>query len=199
MTPRFATTVAPLRRTGLQAACLTRWKVTGCDVTVLNGAAEAAEWRQIAPDTACIDILPAECLAPPSAGRPLPRLVAVLDHLASLPDRSPVVLGPADLWPATQTAGWVEQWLRTAPALALTRERVSILEAATLSDPSPDRSRFDAFVLSAAVLPRLAALLRARPGGDALCLGDPGDGGSGDSSAGRRCDTRWGLSAARGA
>jgi hypothetical protein len=174
MTPRFATTVAPLRRTGLQAACLARWTVTGCDVTVLNGSAEAAEWHVHAPGAAPVDILAPDSLAPPSVGRPLPRLVAVLDHLAALPDRSPVVLGPSDLWPATQTAGWVEQWLRTAPALALTRERVAILEAASLSDPSPDRSRFDAFVLSAAVLPRLAALLRARPGGDMLCLGAPG-------------------------
>lgn len=140
----------------------------------MTGAAEASEWRRLVPGAVNADILPPDSLAPTSAGRPLPRLVAVLDYLAKRGSRSPVVLGPSDLWPATQSAGWVEQWLRIAPALALTRERVAIVEAATLSDPSPDRSCFDAFVLSAAVLPRLAALLRARPGGDTLCLGAPG-------------------------
>ena len=172
--PVVATSINPFGRLEHQMRCFAAWQALGFEVLSFNHPDEIARLREAGLAEAAL--LPASEAETGRAlfGKPVPRVQALLDRLArEQPDRA-VLLVNSDIFPAAGDAGFISAWLRSAPALALTREETASLESAIFTARAPYRGGLDAFLLGGPAVAAITAALADIPVAARMCFGIPG-------------------------
>lgn len=172
--PLVATTINPFGDVAHQRRCFLAWRALGCEPVTLNSADEASSL--VATGFAGEDILTVEAAETGLAlfGKAMPRVMPALARLAAANGERTVILVNADIYPAARHGEVVRFWRAEAPAVGLTREDCTLLEAHTLLDSRPYRNGLDAFLFRPGVLARVIEALAAHAVSERMCFGIPG-------------------------
>jgi len=172
--PVVATTINPFGDIVHQRRCFLAWRALGCEPRTVNSAKEAS--YLVATGFDADEILIAEEAETGLAlfGKGIPRVLPALARLAALTPDRPAILVNADIYPAVRHAEALRFWLAEAPALGLTREDCTLLEAHTLLDNQPYRNGLDAFVFRPGVLAEVVRMLGEHAVSERMCFGIPG-------------------------
>lgn len=172
--PVVATSVNPFGDIAHQRRCFLAWRALGFSPHTFNSAEEASSLVATGFEEADILLVAEADTGLALFGKTVPRVLPTLGRLAALYGDRPVILVNADIYPAARHGDVMRFWLAEAPAVGLTREDCTLLEAHTLLDSRPYRNGLDAFVFRPGTLAAVIAALKAHPVSQRMCFGVPG-------------------------
>jgi len=168
------TSVNPFAKVAYQRECFNRWHSCGMRVVTCNTQLESQ--RLVEQGFSEQDILAVPDAESGQAlfGKPVPLIMPLLSALARNEDTEYVILTNSDIYPAIRSGSIVDFWASHAQSLALSREDVYDLCAATFDASTPYRGGLDVFFFSLSALKKIELMLADNGSSERMAFGMPG-------------------------
>ena len=171
--PIVLTSMNPFGRKALQLRCYKKWQDLGFDVYTCNHGSEVAPLIEMGVAKDSIIELGLHETGQSIHGKPIPKIMAVLNRAYAGFDRS-VLLVNSDLYPAGQDDRFLNIWQKKEVPLALTRQEVLAIDAPVRAVSRPYRGGLDAFLIPWHKLWALIEALALFSASQRMCFGVPG-------------------------
>jgi len=167
-----ATSLNPHDRIGHQRACFERWRALGVEALSFNHAAERERLIDAGlPAEALVEIGDEDTMLP-FGGRPMPRIVPLLERLLASQAEVALVVN-SDLFPAVSRDP-LPLMAAQAAASGYVRSDCSAVDEPAGTPKAPYHGGLDAFCFRAEGLADLVARLRQEPAAERMAFGVPG-------------------------